>query len=172
MSRFMSRFVIFSNCKKSHISNSTVFAGGANSRRWGRAGPGRWRLTQPAPGPAGDIFKITGPSPTRSVIFQSHATSARPGQRVANLTGRLHGLAREILRIFSLFLRAASPPPRGFEAATCSIARAPLLLWGVARSLQSAYEARVCHAPIPAFGYRWCGVGYVVPWSCIYRGTT
>ena len=56
VSRFMSRFVIFSNCKKSNISNPTVFAGGANSRRWGRAGPGRRRLAQPAPGPAGDIF--------------------------------------------------------------------------------------------------------------------
>ena len=139
MSRFMSRFVIFSNCKKSHISNSTVFAGGANSRRWGRAGPGRWRLAQPAPGQAGDNFKITGPSPTTSVRFQSHATSARPGQRVANLTGRLPGLAREILRIFSPFLRAVSP--RGFAEATCSLAGAPRLLWEVARCLQSAYEA-------------------------------
>ena len=105
------------------------------------AGPSRRRLAQPAPGPTGDIFKITGPSPTRSVGFQSHATSARPGQRVSNLTGRLPGLVREILRIFSLFLRAVSPPPRGYEAATCSLARAPRLLWGVARSLQSAYEA-------------------------------
>ena len=56
MSRFMSRFVIFSNSKKSNVSNPTVFAGGANSRRWGRAGPSRRRLAQPAPGPAGDIF--------------------------------------------------------------------------------------------------------------------
>ena len=137
----MSRFVIFSNSKKSDISNPTVFAGGANSRRWGRAGPSRRRPAQPAPGPAGDIFKITGPSPTRSVRFQPHATSARPRQRVSNLAGHLPGLVREIPRIFSLFLRAVSPPPRGFEAATCSLARAPRLLWGVACSLQSAYEA-------------------------------
>ena len=115
--------------------------GGANSRRWGRVGgPSRRRLVQSAPGPAGDIFKVTGPSPTRSVRFQSHATSTRSGQRVSNLTGRLPGLAHEILRMFSLFLRAVSPP-RGFEAATCSLTRAPRLLWGVARSLQSAYEA-------------------------------
>ena len=140
MSRFMSRFVILSNSKKSNISNPTVFAGGANSRRGGRAGPSRRRLAQPAPGPAGDIFKITGPSPVRSVRFQSHATSARPRLRVCNLTGRLPGLAREILRIFSLFLRAVSPP-RGFEVVTWSLARAPRLLWGVARPLQSAYEA-------------------------------
>ena len=141
MSRFMSRFAIFSNSKTSNISNPTVFAGGANSRRWGRAGRSRRCLAQPAPGPAGDIFKITGPSPTRPVRFQSHATSARPRQRVSNLTGRLPGLAREILTIFSLFFRAVSPP-RGFEAATtCSLAQAPRLLWGVARSLQSVYEA-------------------------------
>ena len=163
MSRFMSRFVIFSN------SMNPIF----QIQRFLRVGPtlgggvepgradGAWPcpcLAQPAPGPAGDIFKITSPSPTRSVRFQSHATSARPRQRVSNLTGRLPGLAREILRMFSLFLRAVSPP-RGFEAATCSLARAQRLLWGVARSLRS----RVCHAPIPAFGYRWCGVVYVVP---------
>ena len=94
MSRFMSRFVIFSNSKKSTISNPMVFAGGANSRRWGPAGPSGRRLAQPAPGPAGELFKITGPSPTRSVCeipiprdvgpappasFQSHWSSARSG---------------------------------------------------------------------------------------------
>ena len=141
--------MIFSNSKKSDISNPAVFAGGANSRRWGRAGPSRRGLAQPAPGPAGDVFKITGPSPTRSVRFQSHATSARPRQRVSNLTGRLPGLAREILRIFSLFLRAVSPPPRGFEAPTCSLAQASRLLWGVARFLQSAYEAE---SAMPLYG--------------------
>ena len=93
-------------------------------RKCGRTGRGRPRLAQP--GPAVGIFNITGPRPTRSVRFQSHATSARPGQRVSNLTGRLPGLAREILKIFSLFLRAVSSS-RGFEAATCSLARAPRL---------------------------------------------
>ena len=97
-------------------------------------------LAQPAPGPAGDIFKLISQSPTRSGRFQSHVTPARPGQRVSNITGRLPGLAREIPRIFSLFLRAVYPP-RGFEASTCSLARAPRLLWGVARSIQAAYEA-------------------------------
>ena len=34
------------------------------------------------------------------------------------------------------------------------------------RSLSTiGVRSRVCHAPIPAFGHRWCGVGYVV--SCI-----
>ena len=99
----------------------------------------RRRLAQPTPGPAGDNFNITCPSPTRSVRVQSHATSTRPRQRVSNLTGRLPGLAREVIGIFSLFLRAVSP--RGFEAATCSLARVPRLLCGVARSPQSAYEA-------------------------------
>ena len=139
MSRFMSRFVIFSNCKKSNISNPTFFAGGANSRRWGRAGPSRRHLAQPAPGPAGDIFKISSPSPTRSGSPRD-VGPARPAS-FQSLTGHLPGLASEILRMFSLFLCAVSPPPRGFEAATCSLARAPRLLWGVARSLQSAYEA-------------------------------
>ena len=84
--------------------------------------------------------------------------SARSGQRVSNLTGRLPGLVREILRIFSLFLRAVPPPPRGFEGATCSSARAPRLLWGVARSLQSAYEAESAiplYRPSDTVGAAW-----------------
>ena len=125
MSRFTSRFVIFSNCQKSNISNPTVFAGGANSRRWGGAGPSRRRLVQPTPGPAGDTFKITGPSPTRSVRFQSHATSARPGQRVSNLTGRLPGPALDILIISSLFVSAVFTPPGGFEEAPRLLAWVP-----------------------------------------------
>ena len=54
MSRFMPRFVILSNSKNSNIFNPTVFAGGANSRRWGRAGPGR-------PRPGHVIFSNHGP---------------------------------------------------------------------------------------------------------------
>ena len=105
--------------------------------------PGRADGAWPSPRPAQRvIFSITGPSPTKAVRFQSHATSARPRQRISNLTGRLPGMAREILRLFSLFLRAVSPPPRGFEAVTCSLARALRLLWGIARSLRSAYEAQ------------------------------
>ena len=161
MSRFMSRFVMFPNCKKSNISNPTVFAGGANSRRWGRAGPSRRRLAQPAPGPAGDISKITSPSPTRSGRFQSHATSARPSHRVSNLTGRLHGLAREILRIFSLFLRAVSSSR--FRGRNVLVSPGPAASLG-SRSLSTVgIRSRVCHAPIPACGCRWCGVGYAVP---------
>ena len=157
VSRFMSRFVILSNSKKCNISFPPIFAGGANSRRWGRAGPSRRRLAQPAPGPADDTFKTTGPSPTKSVRFQSHATSARPRQRVSNLTGRLPGLAREIFKIFLLFLSAVSPP-RGFEAATCSLARPSRFLWGRARSLQSAYEgnfAMPLYPPSHTVGAAW-----------------
>ena len=87
-------FLLKKKSNKSNILNPTVFAGGANSRRWGRAGPSRRRLDQPAPGPAGDFFKITGPSPTRPACeipsprdvgrappasFQSHWSSTRPG---------------------------------------------------------------------------------------------
>ena len=148
MSRFMSRRDIF----KSNISNPTVFAGGANSRRWGRAGPGRRRLAQPAPGPAGDIFKITSPSPTRSGRFQSHATSARPHQRVYNLTGRLPGLAREILRIFSSCCVSSSSR---FRRSNVLVSSGPAASLG-SRSLSTiiGIRSRVCHAPISAFGYR------------------
>ena len=120
---------------------SNGFCGWGQLSEVGSSRPSRRRLAQPAPRPAGDIFKTTGPSPTRSVRFQSHATSARPRRLVSNLTGRLPGLAREIFIIVSLSLRAVSPPCRGFEAATCSLARAPRLLRGVARSLQSEYKS-------------------------------
>ena len=156
MSRFMSRFVIFSSGKKTNVSNSTVFAGGANSRRWGRAGRSRSRLPQPAPGPECD-FQITSSSPAWCVRFQSHATSARPGQQVSNLIGRLPGLARDIPRILSLFLRAVSPPPRGFEAATCSLARAPWLILE-SLALQPAYEAESAmplYRPSDTVGAAW-----------------
>ena len=82
--------------------------------------------------------------------FQSHATSARSLQRVSNLTGRLPGLVREILRIFSLFLRAVSCSRfRGSNVLV--IARAPRLLWGVACSLQSDMKQSL---PCPDTGHR------------------
>ena len=138
MSRFMSRFVIFLGCKK---SKGLCGTGQLSQVGLGRAGP-----TLPGPVRARArprYFKITGPSQTRSVRFQSHAPSARPGPRDSNLAGRLPGLAREILGIFSLFVCTVSspPPPRGFEAATCSLARARRCLWAAARCPQSAYEA-------------------------------
>ena len=169
MSRFTSRFVIFSNSKKSNISNPTVFAGGANSRRWGRAGPRRRRLAQPAPGPAGDIFKIISQSPTRSGRFQSHVTSARPVS-------------------FQYHWSSARPGPGDsqniFAVSSCCVSSSRfrgnnvLVSPGPAASLRSrslstiGIRSRVCHAPIPAFGYRWYGVGYVVQGSGIYRATT
>ena len=163
MSRFMSRFAIFSNSETSNISNPTVFAGGANSRRWGQAGPSRRRLAQPAPGPAGDIAKSRAQA--RPGLGDSNPARRRPGpasEFPISLT-RLPGLVREILRIFSLFLRAVSPPPRGFEAATCSLARAQRLPWGVARSLQSAYEPESSMPLYRPSDTVWCRVGYVVP---------
>ena len=120
--------------------------------------PGRADGAWPSPRPAQRvIFSTPRAQPARSVRFQSHATSARPRQRVSNLTGCLPGLDREILRIFLLFLRAVSPP-RGFEAATCSLARIPRLLWGVACSLQSAYEAESAmplYRPLDTVGAAW-----------------
>ena len=91
------------------------------------------------------------------------ADRARPGPRDSNLAGRLPGLAREILRIFSLILRAVSTPPRGFVAVTCSLACAQRILWAAARCSRSAYEAGSAmplYRPSDAVGSR---VGYVVP---------
>ena len=91
MSRFKSRFVIFSYSKKSNISNSSVFAGGANSQvESSRAEP-----TAPGPAcarPSGWYFQNFRPKPDQvceipiprdvgpapPAISQSHWSSARP----------------------------------------------------------------------------------------------
>ena len=126
--------------------------------------PGRADGAWPSPRPAHwDIFKITGPSPTRSVRFQSHATSARPCQRASNLTGRLPGLAREVLRIFSLFLRLCVSSSSRSRGSNVLVSPGPAASLGSRSPSTIGIRSRVCHAPIPAFGYRWCGVGYVVP---------
>ena len=126
--------------------------------------PGRAYCAWPSPRPAQRvIFQITGPDPTRSVRFQSHAPSAGPGPRYSYLEGRLPGLAREIFRIFSLYLRAVSPPPQDSEATTCSFARTQRVSLGSHSLSTVGIRSRVCHAPIPAFVYHWCRVGYVVP---------
>ena len=140
MSRFMSRFVIFSNSKKSNISNPTIFPGGQTLG--GGVEPGRADGAWPSLRPA------------QRVIFSKSRAQARTGLGDSNPMRRRPGPGNEFpislvvcpawpvrfSRVFSLFLRALSPP-RDFEAAMCSLARAPRLLWGVARSLQSAYEA-------------------------------
>ena len=148
MSSFMSRSVIFSNRKKNTKSNG--LAGRAKVRRWGRAGPSRRRLAQPTPGPAGDIFKITSPSPTRSGRFQSHATSTRPGQRVSNLTGRLPGLAREILRIFFAVSSCCVSSSSRFRGSNVLVSSGPAASLE-SRSLSAiGVRSTVCHVPIPA----------------------
>ena len=157
MSRFTSRFVIFSISKKSNISNLTVFAGGANSRRWGRAGPGRPRLAQRAPGPAGDVFESQAQA--RPGLSDSHPTRRRPRPASEFPISLIVCPAWPVRfsEYFAVFLRAVSPP-QGFEAATCSLARAPWLPWGVARSLHSAYAAESAmhlHRPSDTVGAAW-----------------
>ena len=144
--------------------------GGANSRRWGRAGPSRRRLAQPAPGLAGYIFKITGPSPTTSVRFQSHATSARPSQRVYNLTD--WSSARPGLwdsqNVFAVSSCCCVSSSSRFRGSNVLVSPGPAASLGSRSLSTTGVRSRVCHAPIPAFVYRWCGVGYIVPWSGIY----
>ena len=158
MSRFISRFVIFSKSKKSNIPNPTVFAGGANSRRWGRAGPSRRRPAQRVifqnHGPKPDqvceipVPRDVGPAPPAS--FQSHWSSARPGPRDSH-------------NIFAVSSCCVSFSSR-FRGSSVLVSPGPAASLG-SRSLSTiGTQSRVCHAPIPAFGYRWCGVGYVVPY--------
>ena len=126
--------------------------------------PGRADRAWPSPRPAQrTIFSNHGPKPDKSVTFQSHATSVRPGRRVSNLTGCLPGLAGEILRnIFAVSSCCVSSSSR-FRGKNVLVSPRPAASLG-SRSLSTiGIRRRDCHAPIPAFGYRWCGVGYVVP---------
>ena len=119
----------------------------------------------PSPRPAQRVIFSKSRAQARPGLlrFQSHATSTRPRQRVSNLTGRLPGLAREILRsIFAVSSCCISSSSR-FRGSNMLVSSGPAASLG-SRSLSTiGVRSRVCHAPIPAFGYRWCGVGYVVP---------
>ena len=68
-----SRFVIFFNFEKIQYFDLNGFCGWSQISEMGSS---RTKPTASgsalAPGPAGDIFKITGPSSTRFVSFQSH----------------------------------------------------------------------------------------------------
>ena len=79
--------------------------------------------------------------------------AARPGPRDSNLPGRLPGLAREVLRVFSLSVSAVSPP-RGFVAAMCSLARAQQHLWAAARCPQPACVVDLS-CPYTGLRYSW-----------------
>ena len=109
----------------------------------GGAEPGRADRAWPSPRPAQRVLlSIHGPKSdvVCEIPIPRGVGPGRPGPRVSNRTDRLPGLALEIVKIFQLFFRTVSPP-RGFDVATCSLARAQRLLWAAARCPQSAYEA-------------------------------
>lgn len=123
----------------------------------GGAGPGQADRARPV------TFLVTGRSQTQPVIFQSRATSAHSGARDSNLSGGLPGLAHDIPRSSPFFLRAVSPPPRVFVAATRSLARAQQFLWAAARCLHSAYGAEPAMPLCPPSDTVRCRVDFAVP---------
>ena len=128
----------------------------------GGAEPGRADRARPSPRTA------------QPGIFQSTAAQGRPGPRDSNLTDRLSGLAREMLRIFLPFLSRCVSSSSRFRDRNVLVMPRSVGSW-VSRSLPTTgivLRRRVCHAPIPAFGYHWLRVGYVVPWSGVLRATT
>ena len=83
------------------------------------------------------MFSTLGPKPGL-VCEISIPRDVGPAQPASfQSTARLPGLARDILT-----LRAVSP--RNFEAATCSLARAPRLLWGVSLSTTGIGSSLSC----------------------------
>ena len=111
---YMSRFVIFSNDQKSNIYNPRVFAGGAFSRRCDRAGPGRPRPAQPV------IFSNHGPKPDPVCEIPMSRAVGPAGEIQVSLVVCPAWPVR-FSSYFCSFFALVPHPPRGFEAATCSI---------------------------------------------------
>ena len=140
MSRFASRFVIF-----------PTLGGGAEPGRADRAWP------SPRPGQR-VIFSNHGPKPDVVCEIPIHATSARPASEFPISLAVCPAWLVRFSEYFSLFLRVESPPPRVFEAATCSLARALRLLWEVARCLKSVCEEETdmsLYRPSDTVGAAW-----------------
>ena len=152
MSRYMSRFVIFSNLNKSNTryfkSNAFLRVGPIFGRR---AEPGRadraWPSLRP---PQRVIFSNHGPKPdlvceipiprdvgpARRASFQSHWSSARPSPWDSH-------------NIFALSSCCGSFSSR-FRGSNVLVRPRPAASLG-SRSLSTiGIRSRVCHAPIPA----------------------
>ena len=142
------------NSNFSDTSDPTIFAGGGNSREWdtakpGRAGPGGSHLARPV------VYSNHGTKPDPACVMLisptvGHARSARD---------RLPGPACDILRSFFslvfelwllLFLLEVWRPQRARYSPRRAVSLGSRLLF------TSDVRNRVCHAPLPAFGYRWC----------------
>ena len=96
--------------------------------------------------------------PARPASLQPHWSFARPGPWDSQNT-------------FAVSSCCVSSSSR-FRGSNVIVSPRPAASLG-SRSLSTiGIRSSVCYALIPAFGYRWCGVGYVVPWSGIYRATT
>ena len=95
--------------------------------------------------------------PVRPASFQSHWSSARPGPWDS----------QNIFAVSSCCCVSSR-----FRGSNVLVSPGPAASLRSRSLSTSGIRSRVCHAPIPAFGYRWCGVGYVVPWSGIFQATT
>lgn len=129
-----------------------------------------------------------GRSPTQPVIFQTHAPSARLARFQSQWSSVLprpwdyqNGFdisSRSVSFFLFLFYPpvAVSPPSGGFEAASCSLARAKRLLRAAACCPHLAYEAESAICPHAGLRIPLGCVGYVVPWSGVFivvqRSTT
>lgn len=100
-------------------------------------------------------FQTTGRSRTKPAILKSHAPSVGAGQRDSNLTGLRPGLVWILRIIFSLYACAVSPPARGFETATYSLAHVQRF-FGQPRDVHNRRTKQSQpYAPIPVFECRW-----------------
>ena len=109
------------------------------------------------------------PCPAQRVIFSKSRPQARPGLGDSNPMRRRPAPASEfpislvvcpawLQDIFAVSSCCVPFSPR-FRGSNVLVSPGPATSLG-SRSLSTiGIRRRLCHAPIPAFGYRWCGVG-------------
>ena len=148
----MSRFVVFSNCKTSDNSNLTVFARGANSREWGTARPSRAYRAWPGPW----YVQITGRSLTQPARFLFQRSSATPGSRHSISQGVCLAWPVTSSGHFRVLSSSCGSSFSKFRGHNLLVSPRPAVSLGSRPLPTSGVRSRVCHAPIPTFGYRWC----------------
>ena len=136
----------------------------------GRSRPGRAGPT--APDPVRDSNHGQRPDTVCDIQTSravGQARSAR-GSNLADMTSALPG-PWDFQIIFAFSSRCVSASSR-FRGHSMLVTPHPAVSLGSHSLSTTCVRSRAWHAPIPAIGYRWCRVGYVVPWSGVFWATT
>ena len=111
--------------------------------------PGRPCLVRPV------IYSNHGPKSDPACEIPISSTVGQARSAGFHLAGRLPSLACDILRSFSLLPSNCGSPSSKFGGHNVLVGPRPAVSLGRRPLSTSGVRSRVCHAPIPAFGYLW-----------------